>query len=66
MRYTGKPGIPAGTGAKRIVRTFRAYTSTGVATGIEPTSFLCLGTMWRKTFPAQGRGERHLKALNAL
>ncbi|RLB89297.1 MAG: hypothetical protein DRH10_06175 [Deltaproteobacteria bacterium] len=86
MRYTGRPGIPAGTGARRIVRTFYANTSTGVAEGIEPTpacagephlsactaqagadrSILCSERMWRKTFPAQGRGERHLKALNAL
>jgi len=37
MRYTGKQGIPAGTGAKRIVRTFYANTSTAMAEGIEPT-----------------------------
>ena len=35
-------------------------------TGIEPTSILCLGKMWRKTFPAQGRGERQSEALNVL
>ena len=35
-------------------------------TGIEPTSILCWGKMWRKTFPAAGCGERHLEALKAL
>lgn len=37
-----------------------------MAAGIEPTSILCLGKMWRKTFPAQGRGERQTAALKAL
>jgi len=41
-------------------------TAFDMAAGIEPASILCLGKMWRKTFPAVGRGERHLEALKAL
>jgi hypothetical protein len=37
-----------------------------MAEGIEPASILCLGKMWRKTFPAAGRGERQSEALKAL
>jgi len=42
------------------IRTDLGYdiTAFDMAEGIEPTSILCLGKMWRKTFPAAGRGER--------
>ena len=43
-----------------------AITAFDMAAGIEPTSILCLGKMWRKTFPAAGRGERLLNARNTL
>ncbi len=32
----------------------------------EPRSVLCLGKMWRKGFPASGRGERHMMLRNTL
>jgi len=32
-------------------------TAFDMQTGIEPTSVLCLGKMWRKRIPANGRGE---------
>ena len=38
-------------------------TAFDMAAGIEPASILCLGKMWRKTFPAAGRGERQSEAL---
>ncbi len=31
-------------------------TSFYLQTGIEPTSVICLGKMWRKQFPARGCG----------
>jgi len=33
---------------------------------IEPTSVLCLRKMWRKAFPAAGRGERRFGPRKAL
>jgi hypothetical protein len=51
------------------MRKFRvdfSNTTFDMAVGIEPTSILCLGKMWRKTFPAAGREERHLGVLKAL
>ena len=37
-------------------------TAFDMASEIEPASILCLGKMWRKRFPAGGRGEWCLEA----
>jgi len=57
-----------------MCHVFYVIAAFDMAVGIEPTpacrslgagrSILCLGKMWRKIFPAQGRGERQSEAHN--